>query len=166
MIILRCFILGLPFVLSGCAYMPSPEPDTSKPATAVLPLEGVLFSASGEPKGSGECFVRHEISYPEDISPMLVSLELETEMKSEDGSWMVVSWTEGIRGELPSPDAVGRPGGGGIMHYIQMDELLLACDQLRFRVIVHACEPAPCPPVSADARPGLFEVMVEDRSAN
>lgn len=86
--------------------------------------------------------------------------------QGKDGNWMVVSWTEGIREQLPSPDTVGRPGGGGIMHYIQMGELLLACDQLRFRVIVHACEPAPCPPVSADTRSGLFEVMVEDRSAN
>jgi hypothetical protein len=164
--ILPSITLGIALASAGCAHMPSPQPDTSEPATAVPPLEGVLFSASGEPKGSDECFVRHEISYPEDIGPVIMSLELETEMKREDGNWMVVSWTEGIREELPSPDAVGRPGGGGIMHYIQMDELLLACDQLRFRVIVHACEPAPCPPVSADTRPGLFEVMVEDRSAN
>lgn len=163
--ILRCITLTAPLILVGCADIPSSE--STAPRASGPPVEaGISFSVSGEPRGAEECFVRHEIGYPEDIEPVEISLELETEMKREDDSWMVVSWTEGIREQLPSADAVGKPGGGGVMHYIQMGELLLACDQIRFRVIVHACEPAPCPPLAADDRPGLLEVLVEDRSVN
>jgi hypothetical protein len=42
--------------------------------------------------------------------------------------------------------------------------LLLACNQVRFRMIVHGCEPGPCPPVSVDARSRPIELMLDDRS--
>ena len=54
--------------------------------------------------------------------------------------------------------------GGGLLHYIHMGEMLLACDQVRTRVIVHACEPAPCPALSIDSRDNLFELLLDDRT--
>ncbi|WP_147307560.1 hypothetical protein [Wenzhouxiangella sediminis] len=145
--------------LAGCVHTPSPEGAPAPEPT----LSGVTFSVSGEEKGAEECFVRYEVGYPEGIASTELALELETEMKRDDGSWLGIGWMEGIREQLPSPDAVGHPGGGGLLHYIHMEELLLACDQLRFRFIVHGCEPAPCPPLSADDR-GEFEVLLDNRS--
>jgi len=55
------------------------------------------------------------------------------------------------------------PGGGGLMHYFEMSELLLACDQMRTRVIVLDCEPAPCPPLSINDRDNVFELQLDDR---
>jgi hypothetical protein len=158
--------------LIGCAQLPSagrPAPEARADATSVpvevAPLRGITFSVSGEPQGAEECFVRYEVAYPEDIAPVELALELETEMKGEDGGWLGIGWMEGIRESVPSPDAVGRPGGGGLMHYIHMEELLLACDRLRFRVIVHGCEPGPCPTLSVDDEASSFEVLLDDRSA-
>ncbi len=165
MTIFRCMTLFSLLAMFGCAGIPLPKdsaPQVSTPPTAT----GISFDVVGEPRGAEECFVRHDIAYPEDIQPVELSLELETEMKREDDSWMVIAWTEGIREQLPSVEAVGKPDGGGAMHTILTEELLLACDQLRFRVIVHACDPAPCPPLSAGDRSNPFEVLVEDRSAN
>jgi hypothetical protein len=162
---LRFSILAAALALAGCAQTPPMDgtgPAAQTPATAIP--AGISFSVSGEPRGANECFVRYEIGYPEDVRPVTLLLELETEMRRDDGDWMVISWTEGIRESPPSPEAIGRPGGGGLMHYIEMNELLLACDQLRTRVIVNACEPAPCPPLSIDSRANLFELLLDDRS--
>lgn len=162
-IVARLFLITL--LVAGCAPVAvqdraSPEPEYREPPVA----QGISFSVSGEPTAAEECFVRYEIGYPEDIEPVELALELETEMKSDDGSWLGVAWTEGIRERVPSAEAVGNPRGGGVLHYIHMEELLLACDQVRFRMIVHACDPAPCPPITADKRSGTFEVQVDDRS--
>jgi hypothetical protein len=108
--------------------------------------------------------VRYEVAYREEIAPVELTLELETQSKGEDGNWLAIGWMEGIVEALPSADAVVRPGGGGLLHYIHMEELLLACDRMRFRVIVHGCEPSPCPAFSADNRSGTVEVLVDDRS--
>ena len=42
--------------------------------------------------------------------------------------------------------------------------LLLACDQVRFRMIVHGCEPGPCLPVSVDTRTSSIDLLIDDRS--
>lgn len=165
--LVRSLILTALATLIGCAQLPSadrPAPDATPMPVEVAPMTGIAFSVSGESKGAEECFVRYEMAYPEGIAPVELALELETEMKREDGSWLGIGWMEGILEPVPSPDAVGRTGGGGLMHYIHMEELLLACDQMRFRVIVHGCEPGPCPPVSVDARASSFEVLLDDRS--
>lgn len=163
--ITQCILLAGLLGLVGCAHSPSPDSASpaSEPEAPAMP-QGITFSVSGEPQGEGECFVRYEIGYPEDIEPVEVAFDLETEMRRDDGSWLGIGWMEGIREQLPSPDAVGSPRGGGLLHYIHMEELLLACDQLRFRMIVHACQPGPCPPISADdgSGPGA---LVDDRSA-
>lgn len=156
--------LTLLLALAGCALTPSSTDRAAEPSTAASPTPaGVWFSVSGEPKGAEECFVRHAIGYPEDIRPVELLLELETEMKRDDGSWLGVAWIEGIREQVPSPDAVGKTGGG-LMHYVETTDLLLACDQVRFRMIVHGCEPGPCPPVSVDARTSSIELLIDDRS--
>lgn len=162
---IRPFIIVIAAALAGCAQHPvddrtTPEADYQEPPVA----RGISFSVSGESTAPEECFVRYAIGYPENSMPVELSLELESEMKREDGDWMAISWTEGIREQVPSPEAVGRLGGGGLMHYFEMSELLLACDQLRTRVIVHACEPAPCPPLSIDSRDNLFELLLDDRT--
>lgn len=128
-------------------------------------MQGIALSVSGEPQGAEECFVRYEVAYPDDIAPVELALTIETEMKQDDGNWLGIGWMEGIVEQLPSPDAVGRPGGGGLLHHIHMEELLLACDRIRFRVIVHGCEPGPCPAFAADDPAGSFEVLVDDRSS-
>lgn len=163
-------ILVTVLALAGCAQSPvdirtAPERDETEPVYQEPKVaEGISFSVSGNPTGPEECFVRYEIGYPEDISPVELTLDLEDEMKREDGSWLGISWMEGIRVQVPSSDAVGNPRGGGLLHYIQMGEILLACDQVRTRVIVHACEPAPCPPLSIDSRENLFELLLDDRT--
>lgn len=159
-------IILIALLFAGCAPVPVQDHSSAVPEYREPPVvQGVLFGVSGEPKNADECFLRYEIIYPEDIRPIELALELETEMKREDGSWLGVSWIEGIREQLPSDDAVFRPGGGGLLHYIHMQESLLACDQMRFRVIVHACEPAPCPPLAIDDRADLFTTLLDDRSA-
>ena len=172
--VFRCLGLAALASLVGCANLPFSDRtpswdgiDTQAPTeatTEVAPMDGIAFSVSGEPQGAEECFVRYGVAYPEDIAPVELALEFETEMKQEDGGWLGIAWMEGIVEPLPSPDAVGRPGGGGLMHYIHMEELLLACDRMRFRVIVHGCEPGPCPAFSADDRASSFEVLVDDCS--
>lgn len=160
----RFTTITLLLALVGCAHTPSSTDRAAEPAAAATPTPtGVSFSVSGEPKGAEECFVRHEIGYPEDIEPVELTLELETEMKREDGSWLGVAWIEGIREQLPSPDAVGKTNGG-LMHYVETTDLLLACDQVRFRMIVHGCEPGPCPPVSVDTHNTPIELLLDDRS--
>lgn len=170
--LVRGLILTALTSLIGCAQLPSadrPAPEVRTDATSgsfeVPPMRGVAFSVSGEPQRAEECFVRYEVAYPEDIAPVELALELETEMKGENGGWLGIGWMEGIRESVPSPDAVGRPGGGGLMHYIHMEELLLACDRMRFRVIVHGCEPGSCPTLSVDDQASSFEVLLDDRSA-
>ncbi|MDT8439876.1 MAG: hypothetical protein RQ729_12805 [Wenzhouxiangellaceae bacterium] len=153
--------------LIGCAQLPTadrPAPDPAPLPGEVAPMRGIAFSVSGEPKNAEECFVRYEVAYPEAIAPVELALELETEMKQENSGWLGIGWMEGIREPLPSPDAVGRTGGGGLMHYIHMEELLLTCDQMRFRVIVHGCEPGPCPAMSIDDEASSFGVLLDDRS--
>jgi len=158
--------------LIGCVQLPAidrpsvePRPGAASVPVEVAPMRGIAFSVSGEPQGAEECFVRYEVAYPEGIAPVELALELEAEMKSEDDDWLVIGWMDGIREQLPSPDAVGRPSGGGLLHTIYMEQLLLACDRMRFRVIVHDCEPGPCPPFAADDRSSAFEVMLDDRSS-
>lgn len=171
MTLFRGLTLTLLVIMAGCAQLPTadrPAPE-ARPGPVALPgevpaLQGVLFSVSGEPQGAEECFVRYEVAYPEDIAAVELALEFETEMKQEDGNWLGIGWIEGIKEPLPSPDAVGRPGGGGLLHYIHMEELLLACDRMRFRVIVHGCEPGPCPALSVDSGRGPFEVLLGDRT--
>lgn len=160
----RFTTITLLLALVGCAHIPSSTDRAAEPAAAATPTRaGVSFSVSGEPKGAEACFVRHEIGYPEDIEPVELTLELETEMKLEDGSWLGVARLRGIREQLPSPDAVGKTGGG-LMHYVETTDLLLACDQVRFRMIIHGCEPGPCPPVSVDTRASSIELLIDDRS--
>lgn len=158
-------MLPIALLLAGCAQFPVQDRDGSRTEyREPEALQAVLFGVSGTPRGDGECFVRYEVAYPEGIAPVELTLELETQSKQEDGNWLAIGWMEGVVEALPSADAVVRPGGGGLLHYIHMEELLLACDRMRFRVIVHGCNPGPCPPTSADDRPGLLEVQVEDRS--
>ena len=162
---IRPFIIVIVTALAGCAQIPvddrtTAEAEYREPEAA----EGISFSVSGEATGPEECFVLYEIGYPEEIAPVELTLELEDEMKREDGSWLGISWMEGIRVQAPSADAVGNPRGGGLLHYIHMGEMLLACDQVRTRVIVHACEPAPCPALSIDSRDNLFELLLDDRT--
>lgn len=151
--------------LAGCAQNPALDSSESEAGNHDLTVqEGISFSVSGETTAPGECFVRYAIGYPENPGPVELSLGLESEMKREDGDWMEISWTEGILEQIPSPEAVGQPNGGGVMHYFEMTELLLACDQMRTRVIVNGCDPAPCPPLTIDDRDNLFPLLLEDRS--
>jgi hypothetical protein len=103
------------------------------------------------------------MGYTEATQPVELSLSLETEMKGEDGDWMIIGSTEGILEQVPAAGSSVTPDGG-FTYDLHQDEMLLACDQLRARVIVLGCDPAPCPKLGIDNRDNAFELVLDDRS--
>jgi hypothetical protein len=77
-------------------------------------------------------------------------VDLEFEMPSE-GSWIGISFYEGIIVEVPDASPVGKPGRGEphraeTMHNFLIETFNLRCEQLRAKVVVKACGPADRPP--------------------
>lgn len=159
--------------LSGCASLPGVDrdttPDHSDASWYVVPDE-VSFSVSGEfQPGNEQCFMRFEVGYPPELEPQRqMTFDLEFEMRSED-DWIVIAWSEDLTSRVPGDSPVGKPFRGEphraeVMDYLLMDTMNLACETLRARIVVKACEPGPCPGLVIDDRDNLFPLELVDAS--
>jgi hypothetical protein len=156
---------------AGCANLPGMPRGELPAATAGAPAEEISFSVTGEGQqrdGEERCFFRLEAGYPPEIARRQIELDLEFEMPSE-GSWIGISFYEGMTVEVPDASPVGKPGRGEphraeIMHYFLMETFNLSCERLRAKIIVTACDPAPCPGLVIDARANLFPLELVDDS--
>jgi hypothetical protein len=159
-----CALLG-----AGCANLPGMPRGDLPTTTAGAPAEEISFSVTGEHQPDPEkCFFRLEAGYPQDIARRQVGLDLEFEMPSED-RWIGISFYEGIIVEVPDASPVGKPGRGEphraeIMHNFLMETFNLRCELLRAKVVVTACDPAPCPGLVIDGRANLFPLELVDNS--
>jgi len=160
-------------VLSGCASLPSADgdttPDRASASWYAVPDE-ISFSVSGEFQPDNEqCFMRFEAGHAEEFTPQRqMTYDLEFEMRSED-DWIVISWWEGMTSAVPGDSPVGKPFRGEphraeLMDYLLMDTMNLACESLRARIVVKACEPGPCPGLVIDDRDNLFPLELVDAS--
>lgn len=89
-------------------------------------------------------------------------------MRSKDDR-IVISWWEDLSNAVPGDSAAGKPFGGGLhravaMDYLLMETLKLACETLRARIVVKACEPGPCPGLAIDNRNNLIPLDLVDAS--
>jgi hypothetical protein len=156
---------------AGCANLPGMPRGDLPAATAGAPAEEISFSVSGEGQqrdGEARCFFRLEAGYPQEIARRQIELNLEFEMPSEE-NWIVISVYEGVTVEVPGVSPVGKPGRGEphraeIMHDFLMETFNMGCEQLRAKVIVMACDPAPCPGLVIDGRANLFPLELVDDS--
>lgn len=153
---------------AGCANLPDMSRGDLPAATAGAPAEEISFSVTGENRPDEQCFFRLEAGYPPEIARRQVELDLEFEMPSED-SWIGISFYEGVSVVVPDASPVGKPGRGEphrpeIMHNFLMETFNMRCEQLRAKVIVTACDPAPCPGLVVDGRDNLFPLELVDNS--
>jgi hypothetical protein len=153
----------------GCANLPGTMRGDMPATPAAVPAEEVSFSVTGEHQPDAErCFFRLEAGYPPEITRRRIELDLEFEMPSQD-NWIVISMYEGVSVEVPDASPVGKPGRGEphraeIMHNFLMETFNMRCEQLRARLIVRACDPAPCPGLVIDGRANLFPLELVDDS--
>lgn len=175
MIIRSAIPAGLAMLaLSGCASLPGIERDTTPDRSAApsyAPPNELSFSVSGEfQPNSEQCFMRFEVGYDPELEPQRqLTFDLEFEMRSED-DWIVISWWEDLSNAVPGDSAVGKPFRGEphraeVMDYLLMETLNLACETLRARIVVKACDPAPCPGLVVDDRDNLIPLELVDASA-
>lgn len=154
---------------AGCANLPSMTRGEMPATTATAPADEVSFSVTGEHQPDADrCFFRLEAGYPPEIARRQIELDLEFEMPSQD-DWIVISMYEGLSVEVPDASPVGKPGRGEphraeIMHNFLMETFNMGCEQLRARLIVTACDPAPCPELVVDGRANLFPLELVDDS--
>lgn len=136
-------------VMAGCASLPGSgdtTPDRSS-APSYAPPDELSFSVSGEfQPDSDKCFTRFELGYDPELEPQRqLTFDLEFEMRSGD-DWIVISWWEDVIHPVPGDSPVGKPFRGEphraeVMDYLIMETLNLACETLRARIVVKACEP-------------------------
>ena len=113
--------------------------------------------------------MRFEVGYPPELEPQRqMAFDLELDMRSED-DWIGIAFYEGFTHAVPGEEPVGKPYRGDphraeIMDYLFMTESNLACESLRARVVVKACEPGPCPGLVIDDRDNLFPLELVDAS--
>lgn len=156
---------------AGCANLPGMPRGELPAGSPGAPAEEISFSVTGEDQqrnGEERCFFRLEAGYPEEITRRQLEVKLEFEMPSEE-NWIVIADYEGVSVEVPDASPVGKPGRGEphraeIMHNFLMDTFYLRCEQLRARLIVTACDPAPCPGLVIDGRANLFPLEIVDDS--
>jgi hypothetical protein len=154
---------------AGCANLPGMPRGDLPATTAGAPAEEISFSVTGEGQqrdGEERCLFRLEAGYPQEIARRQIEMNLEFEMPSED-DWIVISVYEGVSVEVPDAAPVSKPRRGEphraeIMHEFLTETFNMGCEQLRAKVIVTACDPAPCPGLAIDARANLFPLALVD----